>query len=82
MTDFKTLLNDFSHLASGMSSMAGGMKSEIENNMHAVFNTLVTQAGFVRRDEFNALSDRFEQALEKINTLEATIHTMTQTAED
>jgi BMFP domain-containing protein YqiC len=82
MTDFKTFLNDFSHLVSGMSSVAGGMKSEVENNIHSVFNNFAMQAGFVRRDEFENLSDRFEQALEKINTLEAIIDKTTQTAKD
>ena len=69
MTDFKNFLNDFSHLVSGMSSVASGMKSEIDNNVQSVFNNLALQAGFVRRDEFDALSERLECAIETINSL-------------
>ena len=74
MNDFKTFLSDFSHLISGASSVASGMKSEIDNNVQSIFNTLALQAGFVRRDEFNTLCERFEQAAESIKNLEAKIN--------
>jgi BMFP domain-containing protein YqiC len=73
MTDFKQFLNDFSHLVSGMTSVAGGMKSEIEDNVRSVFDNLAIQSGFIRRDEFDTLSQRFEEAIEKIKELESQI---------
>ena len=79
MIDFKSFLNDFSHLVSGASSVAGGMKSEIDNNMQSLFNNFASQAGFVRRDEFDTLSERFAQAVQTIKMLEATIHTLKET---
>jgi BMFP domain-containing protein YqiC len=57
-----------------MSSVAGGMKSEIEHNMQSAFTTLATQTGFVRRDEFDSLLERFEQAVQKINLLETELN--------
>jgi BMFP domain-containing protein YqiC len=71
MTDFKKILNDFSHLVSGMSSVAGGMKSEIDNNIYSIFNHLALQSGFVRRDEFDTLCVRFDEAIHRLKTLEA-----------
>jgi BMFP domain-containing protein YqiC len=73
MVDFKTVLNDFSHLVSGMSSVAGGMRSEIEDNMQSAFHGLISQFGFVKRDEFNILSDRVDVALEEIAILKKKI---------
>jgi BMFP domain-containing protein YqiC len=73
MTDFKTLLSDFSHLISSMSSVAGNMRYEVEENIQSVFHTLVLQAGFVQRDEFNVLSERFDNALELIENLKRKI---------
>ncbi|MFT6071608.1 MAG: BMFP domain-containing protein YqiC [Alphaproteobacteria bacterium] len=73
MTDFKTILNDFSHLVSGMSSVAGGVRSEVEENVQTLFHTLVSQAGFVRRDEFDNLSDRFDQSVEMVTELQQKI---------
>ncbi len=70
MTNFNNLLNDFAHLMSGMSSVAGGMKSEVEQNMQNFFQQCALQAGFVRRDEFDNLSERFEQAVSRIKALE------------
>ena len=70
MTDFKQFFSDFSHLVSGMSSVAGGVKSEIEENVRCVFDNLAIQSGFVRRDEFDTLSQRLDATIEKIKELE------------
>jgi BMFP domain-containing protein YqiC len=80
MTDFKNFLNDFSHLISGMSSVAGGVKSEIDNNIYSVFNHLALQSGFVRRDEFDTLSERFEVAVQELKTLQDELSLLKKTS--
>jgi hypothetical protein len=48
--------------------------------VQSLFNNLALQAGFVRRDEFDTLSARFEQAVQTLKTLEATIQAHKDTA--
>jgi len=74
MTDFKSFISDFTHLVSGASSVADNMRSEVQENIQTSLHTLIAQAGFVRRDEFDALNDRFEEALIVIKTLQEQIN--------
>lgn len=76
MTDFKNFINDFSHLISGMSSLTHNLKSEAQQNMRMAFETFMIEAGFVRQENFDVLSQRFNEAVEKINALETEIRSI------
>lgn len=70
MTDFKNFMHDFSNLMTGVSSLTSNLQSESVQSMRTTFQTMMKEAGFVHEDEFTVLSERFEEAVIKIKSLE------------
>lgn len=73
MTDFKKFMDDCTHLFSGMTSLGNNIRTETEQNLRTTFQTMIKEAGFIHKDEFETLAQRFELAAEHIKKLEKDI---------
>ena len=61
MKNKKLLLKDLNSVTSGILSTVSGMKKEIENLIQLKVDKYMNSRGYVTREDFHALEDRFNK---------------------
>lgn len=70
MQSNNSFLNDFAKIMSGAFGTAQGLQKEASEQFKQFLETQIIEAGFVRKDDFIALEQRFELLVQKVNALE------------
>lgn len=65
-----SFLNDFAKILTGALGTADGLRQEAMATITTSFEKYIAEAGFVRKEEFDILQQRFELLVQKVKDLE------------
>ena len=65
-----SFLNDFAKMLTGALGTADGLRQEAMATITTSFEKYIAEAGFVRKEEFDILQQRFELLVQKVKDLE------------